>query len=141
MKNLNSVFAAYMIGWTVFFVYYISIARRTSVLREDIERLKNSLSRGKSLGREEKSRNRDVSARRAEFAGSRRAISAESISGPGHNSARTLRTATPPDCEAHFLAPVHPGRWPLRPNRPALADRDAHRTAALAPGRSGLALR
>ena len=47
MKNLNSVFAAYMIGWTVFFVYYVSIARRTSVLREDIERLKNSLSRGK----------------------------------------------------------------------------------------------
>ena len=47
MKNLNSVFAAYMIGWTVFFVYYISIARRTSFLREDIERLKNSLNRGK----------------------------------------------------------------------------------------------
>ena len=47
MKNLDSVFAAYMIGWTVFFVYYISIARRTSALREDIERLKNSLNRGK----------------------------------------------------------------------------------------------
>jgi len=47
MKNLGSVFAAYMIGWAVFFVYYISIARRTSVLREDIERLKNSLNRGK----------------------------------------------------------------------------------------------
>jgi hypothetical protein len=47
MKNLNSVFAAYMIGWGVFFVYYISVARRTSALREDIERLKNSLSRGK----------------------------------------------------------------------------------------------
>jgi hypothetical protein len=47
MKNLNSVFAAYMIGWAVFFVYYISIARRTSALRDDIERLKNSLTRGK----------------------------------------------------------------------------------------------
>ena len=47
MKNLNSVFAAYMVGWTVFFVYYISIARRTSALRDDIERLKNSLTRGK----------------------------------------------------------------------------------------------
>jgi len=47
MKNLGSVFAAYMIGWAVFFVYYISIARRTSVLREDIERLKDSLNRGK----------------------------------------------------------------------------------------------
>jgi hypothetical protein len=47
MKNLNSVFAAYMIGWAVFFVYYISVARRTSALRDDIERLKNSLTRGK----------------------------------------------------------------------------------------------
>ncbi len=47
MKNLNSVFAAYMIGWAVFFVYYTSIARRTSALRDDIERLKNSLTRGK----------------------------------------------------------------------------------------------
>jgi CcmD family protein len=47
MKNLDSVFAAYMIGWTVFFVYYISIARRTAALQEQIERLKNSLSRGK----------------------------------------------------------------------------------------------
>ena len=47
MKNLDSVFAAYMAGWTVFFVYYISVARRTAALREDIERLKNSLQRGK----------------------------------------------------------------------------------------------
>jgi len=47
MKNLDSVFAAYMVGWTVFFVYYISVARRTAALRDDIERLKNSLNRGK----------------------------------------------------------------------------------------------
>jgi CcmD family protein len=47
MKNLDSVFAAYMAGWTVFFVYYISVARRTAALREQIERLKNSLNRGK----------------------------------------------------------------------------------------------
>jgi hypothetical protein len=47
MKNLDSVFAAYMAGWAVFFVYYISVARRTAALREDIERLKNSLHRGK----------------------------------------------------------------------------------------------
>jgi len=47
MKNLDSVFAAYMVGWTVFFVYFISVARRTAALREDIERLKNSLNRGK----------------------------------------------------------------------------------------------
>jgi hypothetical protein len=47
MKNLDSVFAAYMVGWTVFFVYYISVARRTAALRDDIERLKSSLNRGK----------------------------------------------------------------------------------------------
>ena len=47
MKNLDSVFAAYMIGWTVFSVYYISVARRTAELREQIERLKSTLNRGK----------------------------------------------------------------------------------------------
>ncbi len=47
MKNLGSVFAAYMIGWGIFFVYYITVARRTAALREDVERLKNSLHRGK----------------------------------------------------------------------------------------------
>jgi hypothetical protein len=47
MKNLDSVFVAYLIGWGVFFAYFISVARRTSALREDIERLKGSLNRGK----------------------------------------------------------------------------------------------
>jgi len=47
MMNLGSVFAAYMIGWGIFFVYFITVARRTAALREEIERLKNSLSRGK----------------------------------------------------------------------------------------------
>jgi len=47
MKNLNSVFAAYLAGWGIFFVYYLSIARRTAALREEVERLKNSLNRGK----------------------------------------------------------------------------------------------
>jgi hypothetical protein len=47
MKNLDSVFAAYLFAWGIFFVYYISVARRTTALREDIERLKNSMSRGK----------------------------------------------------------------------------------------------
>jgi uncharacterized small protein (DUF1192 family) len=39
MKNLGSVFAAYMIGWAVFFLFSVSIARRTDALREEIERL------------------------------------------------------------------------------------------------------
>ncbi|HVS87209.1 MAG TPA: hypothetical protein VHF01_03185 [Candidatus Acidoferrum sp.] len=47
MKNLDSVFAAYLIGWGIFFVYFLSVARRISALREDIERLKSSLNRSK----------------------------------------------------------------------------------------------
>jgi hypothetical protein len=47
MKNLGSVFAAYVIGWGIFFIYYVTVARRTAALRDEIERLKNSLNRGK----------------------------------------------------------------------------------------------
>jgi hypothetical protein len=47
MKNLDSVFAAYLIGWAVFFVFYLSVARRTSSLRDELERLKDSIHRGK----------------------------------------------------------------------------------------------
>jgi hypothetical protein len=47
MKNLDSVFAAYLIAWGVFFAYYLTVARRTSSLREDIERLRNLLNRSK----------------------------------------------------------------------------------------------
>jgi hypothetical protein len=47
MKNLDSVFAAYLVGWAIFFGYYLTVARRTVALRDDIERLKNSLNRGK----------------------------------------------------------------------------------------------
>ena len=47
MKNLGSVFAAYLIGWGVFFLFYVTIAKRTSDLRGEVERLKNALPRGK----------------------------------------------------------------------------------------------
>jgi hypothetical protein len=47
MKNLDSVFAAYIIGWGVFFFYYLTVARRTSNLKAEVERLKNSLPRAK----------------------------------------------------------------------------------------------
>lgn len=47
MKNLDSVFAAYMMGWAIFFVFYLTVAQRTSALREEIERLKSTLNRGK----------------------------------------------------------------------------------------------
>jgi hypothetical protein len=43
MKNLDSVFAAYLIGWAVFFVFYLTIAKRTSTLRTEIDRLKSSI--------------------------------------------------------------------------------------------------
>ena len=46
MKNLDSVFAAYIIGWMVFFVFYLTVARRTSHLREELNRLKESLKKG-----------------------------------------------------------------------------------------------
>jgi CcmD family protein len=47
MKNLNSVFAAYIAAWAIFFVFYVTIARRSASLRDEVERLKNSLNRGK----------------------------------------------------------------------------------------------
>ena len=47
MRNLNSVFAAYIIGWGVFFLFYITIAKRTNDLRAEIDRLKNALPRAK----------------------------------------------------------------------------------------------
>ena len=47
MKNLGSVLAAYMIGWGVFFFYFVSVARRTSELGKEIERLKQALAKGK----------------------------------------------------------------------------------------------
>jgi hypothetical protein len=47
MKNLDSVFAAYIVGWGVFFGFYLTIAKRTSDLRAELERLKNSLPRAK----------------------------------------------------------------------------------------------
>jgi hypothetical protein len=47
VKNLGSVLVAYMIGWGVFFLYFVTVARRTADLRKDLERLKESLTRGK----------------------------------------------------------------------------------------------
>lgn len=47
MKNIGSVFAAYLIGWAVFFFFYVSVAKRTASLRADVERLKNLVNRGK----------------------------------------------------------------------------------------------
>jgi len=43
MKNFESLFIAWMIVWAIFFGYQITIARRLSRLREDLERLKAQL--------------------------------------------------------------------------------------------------
>jgi len=47
VKNLGSVMTAYMIGWGVFFVYFVTVARRTADLRKDVQKLKETLTRGK----------------------------------------------------------------------------------------------
>ena len=47
MKNLGSVFAAYLIGWAVFLIFFVTLAKRTSDIRAELERLKNSLPREK----------------------------------------------------------------------------------------------
>ena len=43
MKNLNSVFAAYLIGWAVFFVFSLTVAKRAANLKEELSRLKERL--------------------------------------------------------------------------------------------------
>jgi hypothetical protein len=42
VKNLDSVFWAYILGWAIFFGFYLSIAKRTSDLRAEVDRLKKS---------------------------------------------------------------------------------------------------
>jgi hypothetical protein len=43
VKNLNSIFAAYMIGWGVFFLFFVSIVKRSNDLRAEVERLKKMI--------------------------------------------------------------------------------------------------
>lgn len=47
MKNLNSVFAAYLIGWGIFFLFFVSIVKRSNDLRADVERLKKAVLKDK----------------------------------------------------------------------------------------------
>ncbi len=42
MKNFESIFAAYMIGWAVFFVYQVSVSKRLRAAEEEIERLRSA---------------------------------------------------------------------------------------------------
>jgi CcmD family protein len=43
MKNFEFLFTAWMVVWAVFFVYQISVARRITQVRREIERLKLQL--------------------------------------------------------------------------------------------------
>lgn len=43
MKNFESLFAAYILVWAIFFVYYISVARRLAEVREELKALRASL--------------------------------------------------------------------------------------------------
>jgi len=47
MTSLDSVFAAYILGWAVFFVFYLTVAKRTSSLKEEVKQLKETMNRGK----------------------------------------------------------------------------------------------
>lgn len=42
MKNLESIFAAYLIAWGIFFAYYVTVARRAAALAQELKRLKDS---------------------------------------------------------------------------------------------------
>ena len=48
MKNLNRIFAAYMVGWGVFFLFFVSIVKRSNDLCADVERLKKAAAKGNS---------------------------------------------------------------------------------------------
>jgi len=42
VKNIESVFWAYMLGWAVFFGFYLTVAKRSKDLRAEVERLKKA---------------------------------------------------------------------------------------------------
>ncbi|MGB9245802.1 MAG: hypothetical protein WCC03_20815 [Candidatus Acidiferrales bacterium] len=46
MKNFESLFAAWMVVWAVFFLYEVTVARRLSKLQDDIAQLKRQLREG-----------------------------------------------------------------------------------------------
>jgi hypothetical protein len=46
MKNFESLFAAWMVVWAVFFLYEVTVARRLAKLRDDVAQLKRQLREG-----------------------------------------------------------------------------------------------
>jgi CcmD family protein len=43
MKNLDSVLAAYLAVWAIFFVYHFTVSRRVAHLQDEVARLKETL--------------------------------------------------------------------------------------------------
>lgn len=43
MKNYESLFAAYLLVWAIFFVYEISVGRRLAALQDEVARLSQEL--------------------------------------------------------------------------------------------------
>lgn len=43
MKHLESLMAAYLFVWAIFFVYHLSVGQRIARLQDDVERLKERL--------------------------------------------------------------------------------------------------
>ena len=43
MKNLESLMAAYLLVWAIFFVYHLSVAQRIARLQDEVERLRERL--------------------------------------------------------------------------------------------------
>jgi CcmD family protein len=46
MKNFQFLFAAWIMVWAVFLGYEVSVARRLTQLRDEVERLKQQLREG-----------------------------------------------------------------------------------------------
>jgi len=46
MRNFHFLFAAWMAVWAVFFAYQVSVARRVTQLRDEVERIKQQLREG-----------------------------------------------------------------------------------------------
>ncbi len=43
MKNFESLLAAYLVAWAIFFLFEIRIARSVARLQEELERIKETL--------------------------------------------------------------------------------------------------
>jgi len=43
MKNFEFLFTAWMVVWAIFFAYEVTVARRITQVREEIERLRQQL--------------------------------------------------------------------------------------------------